>query len=361
VADTRVPQTGVGLSDEQVARLRCARIEDALVEVVAAQGFAALTVDDIAARGGLSRKTFYELYDNKGDAFFAAYDAIVERVATRMRAAAAVDATASDKIAAAVAQLLHVVVAHPTWARVCVIEAQTASALSGDHDRHLRPIASEVRRAHDALGMTAVIPPAEQAAIILGVLRVRLGTDGTDLGDLLPRFFELISGEEWDDRAPLTDHRPLDGDPLRAAAVRAALAAEDRAMVVDLMVEAVVDHDLTTLAVAEAATDDDPALRTLVRAGAWGGALGLLRHLGFATPGRPTTPHQARRVLELIASRPGVDGRSIRDLLNLSAGSQVSRLVRDLRGRGWIEDVSQGGRSRRWHATAAGLAALRDE
>jgi DNA-binding transcriptional ArsR family regulator len=197
--------------------------------------------------------------------------------------------------------------------------------------------------------------------MVLGVLRVRLGADGHDLADLLPRFFELVSGEEWGDRPPLGEHRRQDGDAARAAAMEAALAADDRSAVVELIVEAVVDHDPGTAAVGEAGLAEGSELAALLRAGTGGGALAVLRHLGLAAPAKSGMPRQARRVLEFILREPGVDGRAIRHSLSLSTESQVSRLLRDLREAGLIQDVSRQGPSRRWQITAAGRAALRKE
>jgi AcrR family transcriptional regulator len=306
VQDTGVARAGVGLTDEQVVRLRCARIEDAVVEVAVARGCSAMTVDDVAVCGGLSRRTFYELYDDKTEALFAAYAAIVERVEERVRAAAAGvgdDGDAGDRVAAGLAELLHVVATQPTWARFCVIEAQTAGALAGDCDRHLRPIVASVRRAHAALGIAAPIPPVEQVAMILGVLRVRLSTEGTELGDLLPRFFALVTGEPWAEGRPeLARHRSPEGDPARATAIAAAAARGDQAALRELVVVATVRHDRPALAAAAGCAGDDIALAAFVGAAARGGALAALQRLGLAgrglgrtRPGRFAAPREQER------------------------------------------------------------------
>src|SRR4051812_21815685 len=69
----------VRLSDEQLARLQRARILEALCEALTDGGYARLRVADIAERGGFSRKTFYDHFANKAEAFFAAHDELVDR------------------------------------------------------------------------------------------------------------------------------------------------------------------------------------------------------------------------------------------------------------------------------------------
>jgi AcrR family transcriptional regulator len=60
---------------------------DAIVELVAAHGYAGTTVGGIAAKAGVSRTTFYEQFESKEDCFRAAYDAvcgqIVQAIAAR--------------------------------------------------------------------------------------------------------------------------------------------------------------------------------------------------------------------------------------------------------------------------------------
>jgi AcrR family transcriptional regulator len=55
------------------------RILTAVAEVVAEKGFAAMTVEDIVQQSGVSRRTFYDLFADKREAFFAAYDAVTEQ------------------------------------------------------------------------------------------------------------------------------------------------------------------------------------------------------------------------------------------------------------------------------------------
>ena len=67
-----------------VVQLQRARIVSAMVEVVAERGVARSTVAHVVARSGVSRRTFYELFDDREDCFVAAFDLAVERAAARV-------------------------------------------------------------------------------------------------------------------------------------------------------------------------------------------------------------------------------------------------------------------------------------
>lgn len=51
------------------------RLLDALAEVVARKGFADTTIADIAAQAHVSKRTFYEHFEDKSEALFALYEA----------------------------------------------------------------------------------------------------------------------------------------------------------------------------------------------------------------------------------------------------------------------------------------------
>lgn len=70
----RLPRGRHGLSRKAVAESQRHRILDAIVEVVAERGYPETRVVDVIKHAGVSRKTFYELFDDKEDCFLAAYD-----------------------------------------------------------------------------------------------------------------------------------------------------------------------------------------------------------------------------------------------------------------------------------------------
>jgi AcrR family transcriptional regulator len=68
-----------GWAREQVADIQRARVLSAMVEVCAEGGAAAVTVADVVARAGVSRRTFYELFADREECFLAAFDDAIER------------------------------------------------------------------------------------------------------------------------------------------------------------------------------------------------------------------------------------------------------------------------------------------
>ena len=66
---------GGGSGRPSVAASQRARMLDAVTRAVADKGYARMTVADIVARAEVSRRTFYEQFENKEDCFLAAYEA----------------------------------------------------------------------------------------------------------------------------------------------------------------------------------------------------------------------------------------------------------------------------------------------
>src|SRR3954470_5958902 len=78
---------------EVVADSQRERVLVAMADAVAAKGYAHVAVADVIERAGVSRRSFYELFSNKEDAFLAAYDAGVEGL---LEAIAEAEAAAAD-------------------------------------------------------------------------------------------------------------------------------------------------------------------------------------------------------------------------------------------------------------------------
>jgi AcrR family transcriptional regulator len=73
-------RAGAGHNDvrrERVADIQRARILAAMVEVVAEHGAGNATVAHIVGRSGVSRRTFYDLFVDREDCLFAAFDTAI--------------------------------------------------------------------------------------------------------------------------------------------------------------------------------------------------------------------------------------------------------------------------------------------
>jgi len=70
-----------GLAREHVTDIQRARILSAMVEVVCEREAASVSVAHVVERAGVSRRTFYEVFDDREDCFLAAFDEALLRVA----------------------------------------------------------------------------------------------------------------------------------------------------------------------------------------------------------------------------------------------------------------------------------------
>jgi AcrR family transcriptional regulator len=122
----RLPSGRHGLSRSFVAANQRARILSAAAHAAAELGYAEMSVEAIIARAGVSRRTFYEHFRNKEDAFFAAYDAAVHQLARHIRRAYLNETTARERMRAGIGAFLQFLAGGPEFARMCIVEVLAA-------------------------------------------------------------------------------------------------------------------------------------------------------------------------------------------------------------------------------------------
>src|SRR5215208_7384684 len=83
----RLPRGTHGLDPSLVAASQRTRLLEAVGRAVAEKGYAAATIDDIVRGAGVSKKTFYEHFQDKLDCFLAAYEAASDELYEHVRAA----------------------------------------------------------------------------------------------------------------------------------------------------------------------------------------------------------------------------------------------------------------------------------
>jgi AcrR family transcriptional regulator len=110
------------------------RIFDALAAVCVLKGYPAVTVEDVTARAGVSRRTFYDLFADKESCFLAAYDQSSERLLEDAQAAyAAGPVKWPERIAAALRAVVERLCADPALARLVIVEVLTAGRRAHQH------------------------------------------------------------------------------------------------------------------------------------------------------------------------------------------------------------------------------------
>jgi AcrR family transcriptional regulator len=132
-ADGRTPRPS--LSPEFVASHKRRRIMDAIAELTAEQGYDSTKIGDIVSRAGVARKTLYDNFAGKEEVFLAAFDAAVEDAMGRIeQACAAVEVGDwQERVQAGLAAFLAYVAEQPALARMCMIEALSATPTATEH------------------------------------------------------------------------------------------------------------------------------------------------------------------------------------------------------------------------------------
>jgi len=95
----------------------------ATVEAVEDVGYARLTVAQVIGRARVSRKTFYDLFDDREDCFLAAFDQAVDQLADLVSEAYAAESTWREGVRSGLLALLRFMDEEPGLARMVIVEA----------------------------------------------------------------------------------------------------------------------------------------------------------------------------------------------------------------------------------------------
>lgn len=107
----------------QVAEIQRGRLLGATVDVVEEVGYARLTVAQVIARAKVSRKTFYDLFEDREDCFLAVLEEAMERMRAVAAKAFAEQPSWRDGMRGGLLALLNFMDEQPALARICVVEA----------------------------------------------------------------------------------------------------------------------------------------------------------------------------------------------------------------------------------------------
>ena len=94
--------------------------------VVAAKGYAAMTIGDLTKEAGVSCTTFYQLYPDKEACVLAAYDNAVEVLVRRVLSAHEAEREWPERAAAGLTALLALLAAEPDLARLSLVDIGNA-------------------------------------------------------------------------------------------------------------------------------------------------------------------------------------------------------------------------------------------
>ena len=197
-ADPPLPRGRHAAPREVVRESQRGRLLSAMAEVVASKGYGAVAVRDVIARAGVSRKTFYEHFDNKEECFLAAYDAgvasMLEAIGDAIRAAAPDGPLAIAR--AGTARYLDTLAAKPAFARTFLVEVSAAGPAALErraraHERFAALLATSARAAGGPAGTPSWVFRACVGAINELVTDPVMARDAATLPDLLDPLVEI--------------------------------------------------------------------------------------------------------------------------------------------------------------------------
>lgn len=124
----RLPSGRHGLPRAYVVRSQRERMLEAMVRVAAAKGYEATTVTDVIEVAGVSRATFYEMFDDKASCFLEAYDAVIDVLVAHVTSAfeSAAGEPWPERIAVGIGALVELLAAEADIARMAMVEVTAA-------------------------------------------------------------------------------------------------------------------------------------------------------------------------------------------------------------------------------------------
>jgi len=168
---------------------------DAIAELSAEQGFEATKIADIVSRAGVARKTLYDNFDGKEDLFLCAFDLYLgEAKAAVTEACDATGGGWQQRIESGIAGLLRFVAEHPTAARMCLVEAMSATSTASA--RYEAAIADFVALLKQNAPRDGELPETIEESLVGGVAwilhqRIRAG-EPRRIAELLPELSQFV-------------------------------------------------------------------------------------------------------------------------------------------------------------------------
>jgi AcrR family transcriptional regulator len=321
----------------RVAAVQRARILAAVYEVCAEQGAARLSVGAVVARAGVSRRTFYELFDGAGDCLLAALEDTLARARAAVLAAWRGERPWRVRVRAALIALLAQLDAEPRAARLLLVDSLAAGpAALALRAAALAPVIAAVaegERARTPRRSAAPLSPLLAEALVggaLAILHARVLAAG-------PPAISTDAGA-----------RPADTAPTANAGAPPPLLE-----LANPLLALIVLPYLGPAASAAELERELPAPRARGPAAERGGGAGgdALRRL----PMRVT--YRTMRVLAAVAAEPGGSNRPIGHAAGVADQGQISKLLWRLERLGLVvnEGAGQGpGTRNAWRLTGLG-------
>ncbi|HWJ43412.1 MAG TPA: TetR/AcrR family transcriptional regulator [Solirubrobacterales bacterium] len=182
------------LPREFVASHKRRRMMNAVAELTAENGYEATKIADIVRRAAVARKTLYDNFDGKEDLFLSAVNSTLTEMRSAIEEACEETSDPEDAIVAGLGALLEFVAEHPAAARMCMLEAISATPSSA------RIYDASVHECVDLLRANAPedanLPATIEESLVGGVawilqLKIRKG-EAEQAPELLPELSQFV-------------------------------------------------------------------------------------------------------------------------------------------------------------------------
>ncbi|MFB8001494.1 TetR/AcrR family transcriptional regulator [Nocardia sp. NPDC056000] len=149
VALSRLPRGPHRLTREDVSASQRHRLCWAAIEAVAERGYKPMTVADIVERAHVSRRTFYEMFDNRDDCFAAGFELAMEIVETKLDSAIenAENLRLREVLFTSLREYLTFLASEPAVARALHVETLSGDAALAEQRARMERVLSERIRA----------------------------------------------------------------------------------------------------------------------------------------------------------------------------------------------------------------------
>ena len=176
---------------EQVRTGQRLRLALAMIDAVGEDGYRETRVADVIARAGVSRKTFYELFDNKQDCLLTTFDLIANEAVRRVEIAYRDAKGWPERVEAAIGALLSSALENPGALRLSLLEIATAGPAGiARREQSILRFEQFIRDALELAPGEGVVSDVALKAIVGGFNRVLyrrvLRGEATELGALVP-------------------------------------------------------------------------------------------------------------------------------------------------------------------------------
>jgi AcrR family transcriptional regulator len=162
----KLPRGPHKLTDQQVAQDQRQRLIAAMTHFAAERGYAATTVADIIKHAGVSRKAFYEHFEDRNDLLLATFDAVSPTTFEEIRAAAQRTGGPTRQFEALMRRLCRVARASPGTIALSTIEI--AAVNPSGIERRQRLMGANAEMFDECLrtnGASPALPPALARAL----------------------------------------------------------------------------------------------------------------------------------------------------------------------------------------------------